>query len=504
MSRKRTEMGKITEILRLRGECGWSYQRIGARLNISKTAAHRLAERAQEAGIGWPLPDGVDEDGLARVVYGDPQSGCGSQIDFEWVSRQMERKGVTLKLLWTELCDQGYPYGYAWFCRCCQQWESRTRRTMRMSWRLGEAVFVDYAGATVGVCGRKAQIFVAALGVSHYIHAEASWTQKVDDWLASCTRMFEHFGGAAQMVVPDNLKSAVTRHRRYDPELNPNFGQWSDHYGTAIVPARPARPRDKAIAENAVQQVTRWVIAPLRDREFGSLSQLNGEIRRLLVKLNARPFSERPGSRTEMFETRERAALLPLPLLPYRHIEVRTATVGFDYHVSFLGHWYSVPHQHVGSRVRIHSDGHTVQVYRDRQRIAMHARSEVRGGQTTCLSHMPANHAHRAKWTPQRVRSHASRIGPHCSAWVGGQLDGARHFHQVSRKLVAVLALASKYGEQRLDGACAIAGRYDLSRMSDLRRILDNGADLQSRNQCELTLELAQDHENVRGAAAFE
>ncbi len=168
MSRKRTEMGKITEILRLRGECGWSYQRIGARLNISKTAAHRLAERAEEAGIGWPLPDGVDEDGLARVVYGDPQSGCGSQIDFEWVSRQMERKGVTLKLLWTELCDQGYPYGYAWFCRCCQQWESRTRRTMRMSWRLGEAVFVDYAGATVGVCGRKAQIFVAALGVSHY------------------------------------------------------------------------------------------------------------------------------------------------------------------------------------------------------------------------------------------------------------------------------------------------------------------------------------------------
>ncbi len=498
-------MRKITEIVRLREDCGWSYRRIGAGLNISKSAAHKLAKRAREAGIGWPLPDGVDEAGLARLVHGDrPPASDPLQIDFEWVSREMQRKGVTLKLLWQELCERGYPHGYAWFCRCCQQWERRTRRTMRQRYRLGEAVFVDYAGATVGVSGRKAQIFVAALGVSHYIHAEASWTQKVDDWLASCTRMFEYFGGATQMVVPDNLKSAVTRHRRYDPELNPNFRQWSDHYATAIVPARPARPRDKAIAENAVQQVTRWIIAPLRDREFESLSELNGEIRRLLETVNGRPFSARPGSRTEVFEQQERAALRALPLLPYRHIEVRTAKVGFDYHVSFDHHWYSVPHQHVGGRVRVHSDGHTVQVYSDRRRIAMHARSDVRGGHTTCEMHMPDNHAHRAKWTPQRVRSRASRVGPHCSAWVGVQLDGARHFHQVSRRLVAVLSLGSKYGDRRLDDACALAGRYGLSRMNQISEILESGADLRRRDQCELTLELAQDHENVRGAAAFE
>ena len=182
---------------------------------------------------------------------------------------------------------------------------------------------------------------------------------------------------------------------------------------------------------------------------------------------------------------------------------VRTAKVGFDYHVSVFGHWYSVPHQYVGRRVQIHCDGHSVQVYCDSQRIAAHARSDVNGGQTTCEMHMPEGHAHRAKWTPQRVRSHASRIGQYCSAWVSAQLDGARHFHQVSRRLVAVLALGSKYGDRRLDDACAIACRHDLRRISDIRAILESGADLRSRSQCELTLELAQDHENVRGAAAF-
>ena len=495
-------MRKITEVLRLRAECGWSYQRIAAALNISKTAAHRLAVRASEAGISWPLPDGVDEDGLVRLLYGERAPVSGSQVDFEWVAREMARKGVTLRLLWHELCDQGYAHSYSYFCRCCKQWEARTRRTMRMRYKLGEVVFVDYAGATVTVAGREAQIFVGALGVSHHIYAEASWTQKVGDWIASGTRMFEYYGGTTQMVVPDNLKSAVVGRDRYDPVINPNYAQWSDHYGTAVVPARPAKPRDKAIVENAVQQVTRWIIAVVRDRSFESLSQLNGEIRRLLVELNARPFSDRAGSRAEVFESQERAALGPLPLLPYRHIETKTAKVGFDYHVQFDRHWYSVPHQHVGKKVQIHSDGHTVRVFLDQRRIAMHARGE-RGGQTTCDMHMTQGHAHRAKWTPQRVRSHAARVGRHCSAWVGAQLDGARHFHQVSRRLVAVLSLGAKYGDRRLDDACAIASRYELSRMGDICRILESGADLQRRGQCEMRLELAQDHENVRGPAAF-
>ena len=496
-------MKKITEILRLRSECGWSYQRIGATLNISKTAAHRLAVRAKDAGIGWPLPDGVDEDRLEQLLYRSWQPETDAQFDFEWVSREMERKGVTLKLLWQELRDQGYPHCYSWFCRRCQQWESRTRRTMRMRYKLGEAVFVDYAGATVTVSGRKAQIFVGALGVSHYVYAEASWTQKVGDWIASSTRMFEYFGGAPQMVVPDNLKSAVVRHDRYDPVINPNYARWSDHYDVAVVPARPGKPRDKAIAENAVQQVTRWIIAVLRDREFESLSQLNGEIRRLLDELNARRFSDRCGSRKEVFETRERAALRALPLLPYHHIETKTAKVGFDYHVQFHRHWYSVPHQYVGRKVEIHCDGHMVSIFCEHRRIAMHARG-ADGGQTTCDMHMTGHHAHQAKWTPKRVRSHASRVGQNCSAWVGAQIDGARHFHQVSRKLIAVLSLGAKYGDRRLDDACALAARHDLWRMTDIRRILENGADLGRRRQREMTLVLAQDHENVRGAAAFE
>ena len=181
MSRRKTQMKKITEILWLRSECGWSYQGIGATLNISETAAHRLAVRAKDAGIGWPLPDGVDEDRLEQMLYRSWQPETDAQFDFEWVSREMERKGVTLKLLWQELRDQGYPHSYSWFCRRCQQWERRTCRTMRMRYKLGEAVFVDYTRATATVSGRKAQTFVGALGVSHYIHAEASWTQKVDD-----------------------------------------------------------------------------------------------------------------------------------------------------------------------------------------------------------------------------------------------------------------------------------------------------------------------------------
>ena len=327
MANKRKSMRKVREVLRLAQEAGLNQRQVARSLSLSPTTVGEYLRRAETAGLTWPLPPELDDAQLEAQLYPLPARGKDDtrpMPDWAEVHRELKRKGVTLLLLWQEY-KAIHPDGlqYSQFCDRYRYFAGKLDLVMRQHHRAGEKLFVDYAGQTVEVVDRhtgevrQAQIFVAVLGASNYTYAEATWTQQLPDWIGAHVRAFGFLGGTSEVVVPDNLRSAVSKAHRYEPDLNPTYAELARHYGVAVLPARARRPRDKAKAEVAVQMVERWILAVLRHRSFFSLAELNREIARLLERLNTRPFKKLPGSRRALFEQLDRPALRPLPAQPY-------------------------------------------------------------------------------------------------------------------------------------------------------------------------------------------
>jgi hypothetical protein len=344
---------------------------------------------------------------------------------------------------------------------------------------------------------REAEIFVSVLGASNKTFAEATWSQKLSDWLGSHVRMFDYFGGCTTMVVPDNLRSGVSRACRYDPDLNPSYQQWAEHYQVAVVPARPYKPKDKAKAEVAVQIVERWILARLRHHSFFSLAELNQCIAVLLEELNQKPFKQLPGNRQQAFETLDKPALKPLPRYPYRYTHIKPVRVHIDYHVEYCQHHYSVPHQYVGEKLELHAGESLVTIYFRQQVVASHARS-YKPGMTTVAAHMPTRHRKHMQWTPGRFKNWARDIGPEVLKWVDGQLKSRAHPEQAYKVCLGLLNLSRQYSAQRLNAACRIANGASLNRLKQIKSILKSNRD-RLPEQLELQAELPQNHENIRG-----
>ncbi len=335
MSAKRTTMRKIRDILRLRFAADLSIRQIKTSTKTSVGAIQKLLVKADEEGLTWPLPPELDDSQLARLFYPGADTRVSSRYQVpEWpvLHQELKRKGVTKQLLWEEY-TQCYPnrcYSYSQFCDRYAHWRGRQKRSMRQTHKAGEKCFVDYCGQTVPIIRsdagefHPAQIFVAVLGASNYTYAEASLSQSLPDWLGSHVRAFEYFGGSTRIVVPDNLRSGVTKACRYDPDLNASYQQLAEHYQVAVVPARPYKPKDKAKAEVGVQIVERWILARLRHHTFFSLAELNQCIRALLDDLNHKPFKQLPGNRLQAFEQLDRPALNPLPRHAYRYVAIKS------------------------------------------------------------------------------------------------------------------------------------------------------------------------------------
>ena len=378
---------------------------------------------------------------------------------------------------------------------------------MRQSHKAGEKCFIDYCGPSLPIINpqtgevREAQVFVAVLGASNYTYAEATWSQGLRDWLGSHVRAFEYFGGVPQMVVPDNLKSGVSRACRYDPELNPSYQQLASHYQVAVLPARPYKPKDKAKAEVGVQIVERWILARLRHHSFFTLAEANQCIRALLEELNSRPFKQLPGNRQQAFETLDKPALKPLPQHPYQYVDIRRCKVNIDYHIEFDKHHYSVPHQYVGEQVELHASEHLIQLYFRQHPIASHVRA-YRPGMTTEAGHMPTRHREHQQWNPGRLKNWAKDIGPEVLVWVSARLDEREHPEQAYRVCLGLLNLSREYPPQRLNTSCQLANREGLTRLKQLKSILQSNRD-KLPQQLPLTTELPQHHENIRGPKSF-
>jgi transposase len=505
-------MRKIRDVLRLSLGEGLPRRRVGAAVGLPYTTVADYLMRARAAGVGWPLPEAMDDAALeARLYPPAPAAAAGrSPPDFGAVHGELRRKGVTLELLWVEYRER-HPdgYGYSQFCNRYRQWARRVDVVMRQEHRAGEKLFVDFPGQTVPVVDpttgevSRAEIFVAVLGASNYTYAEAVPSQELPHWVGAHVRAFAFLGGCPQLLVPDNLRSGVARADRYEPDLNRTYQEMAAHYGCAVIPARPNKPRDKAKVEVGVQLVERWVLARLRTRRFFSLVELNAAIRGLLDELNNRPFKKLPGSRRSLFEALDRPALKPLPARPYEYATWRLAKVNIDYHVEADRHWYSVPHQLVGQRVDVRLTATTVEAFCRGRRVASHLRSARPHAFTTDPAHMPASHRAHREWSPGRIVRWASTVGPKTAELVEGVLTSRPHPEQGYRSCLGILRLGRRYGDRRLEAACGRALAVRAFSYRSVESILRTGLDRQPLLALVAPPVVPRPHDNLRGPTYY-
>jgi len=513
MPTKRLSMRQLREILRLHLQSQLGVRHIHRSLRLSVGVVSKILNKAQELGLDWDSTQQLDEVQLAQLFYPRSNNQLSSTMvmpSWSQARTDLTGKNVTKYLLWEEYTQQhpNSSYSYSQYCYHFATWLGKQKRSMRQIHKAGDTLFVDYAGQTMPVVNgttgevRYAQIFVAVLGASNYTYAEATWSQSLPDWLGSHVRAFEFINGVPAIVVPDNLKSGVSKACRYDPETNPAYQQLAVHYGTAIIPARPYKPKDKSKAEVGVQIVERWILARLRHHTFFSLAELNACIAALLVEMNLRPFKQLDGTRQSWFDSIDRPALKPLPKLPYEYVAIKTVKVNIDYHIQYSKHLYSVPHHLVGERVDVHASTQVIGLYFHGTRVASHPRRDGYGMSTTA-GHMPAAHQHHQQWTGAKLMNWAKDVGDHVLTWVKHQLKSKEHEQQAFRVCLGLLSLSRKYSAQRLNQACGLANHHELYRLQQVKDILKSNQDTMFQPSEPSIYQLPQDHENIRGPHSF-
>ncbi|MFW2388514.1 MAG: IS21 family transposase [Polyangiales bacterium] len=503
-------MRKLKEVLRLRLTAGLSNRKIALITGIGKTAVSKHVKRAKKLGLDWTRVVSMPEEAIEELLYPsseEPKPGGPAQPDWDEVAKELRRKGVTKQLLWEEYREDhgGRTYSYSRFCELYASWKDLIEPVMRFEHAAGEKCFVDYAGHTLTVVDpetgeiREAQIFVAVLGASNYTFVDVTWSQKSEDFLASHQRAVEFFGGVPRIFVPDNLRSGVTKPDWYEPLLNRSYEDLVNHLGSVAIPARVRKPRDKAKAENGVQQVERRVLAVLRDELLVGLEAARTRVIEELDKLNDRPFQKMAGSRSSVFAELDAPALQPLPKTRWVPTEWKRAKVHIDYHVEIDRHLFSVPYQYIGEVLDVKVTPNLVEIFRNGRPVTSHRRTQAR--YTTKPEHMPSKHREHRRWNPPRVVAKAKRIGPHTSELVDQLLSSKVHPEQGYRPCLGIVRLADKYGEGRLEAACRRALAYSSVSYTSVKSILEKGLD---RIEEEAENHAAPiKHRNIRGQGAF-
>lgn len=473
-------MTNYREILRL-SALGLSQSDIARSCNASKRTVNNVLRAAKRENISWPLDNDQTNAVLAGQLYPSAERSETLQKkrmpNFSYIRKELLRNGVNKKLLWAEYLEEcrlsgEEPLMYSRFCYYIQKDEEKRRASMHINRKPGEQVEVDWAGDPTYLIDpdtgetMKVSIFVGVMSYSQYVYAEACINEKQASWIAAHIHMYEYFGAVARILVPDNCKTAIIRkgNSYYDPRINEVYRSLAEHYGTAIIPARVRAPKDKPNAEGAVRHVSTWIIAALRDEQFFSLSELNRAIRKKLDEFNHRPFQKKEGSRYELFIHEELPLMASLPATRYEPAEWASATVLFNYHISYDGMLYSAPYEHIKHKVDVRVTDKTVEIFYKQDRIASHRRLYGRKGQySTVTDHMPPDHQKYLEWNGDRFRNWAKQIGQSTYKVVDSILTSRRVEQQSYRSCMGVLKLADKYSAHRLEAACTQALSYTAS-----------------------------------------
>jgi transposase len=506
MARKRLSMRKIKEVLRLKHAGGLSTRAIARACSIGKETVREYLCRASEAGIGWPLPEGLDDEELERRLFSSVLKCTDKRRCPNWalVHQELRKKGVTRRLLWQEFKEEDPDFlGYSQFCELFRRWGKELHPSMRVPHKAGEKLYVDFAGLTMSYTEpssgevKKAHVFVATWGASNYTYAEAFPSQNLPSWISGHINAFEYFGGMPEVLVPDNTKTGVTSPCYYEPDLNPTYQELAHHYGTVVLPTRVRAPKDKAKVEKGVQTVEYWLIAPLRKRQFFSIDEINEALWERLEGLNTRPMQHFERSRKEMFEELDKPVLQPLPQTAFEIAEWKRAKVGIDYHVEFKKHYYSVPYTLIQKPVDIRATDRVVEVFYKTKRISSHKRDDTPGRHSTHPEHMPESHRQYAEWNPERFHKWAKRIGDFTVELVSHIFSSRRHPEQGYRSCLGLMRLETRYGKERMEAASRRALFFGYYSYKGIKNILEAGLD---RVELEEPVGVvSKSHPNIRG-----
>ncbi len=508
MATERLPMRKHREILRLKWTEGRRHRQIARALRVGVGTVSDVVRAAADTGLDWERVATLSESELEAAIYGTARRALRTPLpEPAWMDGELKKPGVTLQLLHAEYRER-HPdgYGYTQFCEHYRRWKRTQRVVMRQVHRAGEKLFTDFAGLKPHWIDpetgevHEAELFVAVLGASNLTYAEALESQRVPHWIAAHTRAVEYCAGVPAAVVPDQLKAAVTGPCRYEPTIQRTFEEWAAHYGTVILPARPAHPRDKAKVEAGVLVAERWILARLRHQSFFSLAELNARIAELVEELNARVMRRYGKSRRALFEELERSALRPLPGQRFTYAEWTRVKVSIDYHVQVDHAYYSVPFRLVGEHLDARCAAATVELFQRGERVAAHARAVRRGQYRTDAAHMPSAHRQHRDWSPSRLIAWAAKVGPSTAALVEAILADRPHPEQGYRSCLGIMRLARGYGAERLEAAAARALAARARSYKHVESILKHGLDrLPARTTAPSSTTPPAAHEHIRG-----
>lgn len=514
MPAERVTMRRVREMLRYRFEQELGYKAISYRVGVVPSTVRETLKRVAEAELSWPLPDDMSDGALEAALYREAGKKTGfrrcPEPDWPKLHREMQRKHVTLQILWDEYIA-AHPDGYRYsrFCDLYRGWALKLPVTMRQNHAPGDKLFVDYAGDKLAVVVdrltgevRDAHIFVAVLGASSLSYAEATWTEALPDWIAVNVNALEAIGGVPALFVPDNAKVAVIKACLYDPWVNRSYAEMAAHYGSAVLPARPRKPRDKAKVERAVLIVERWLFGRLRHRTFYSLAELNAAIRELVADLNDKRVLRRLGqTRRQLFEELDRPALKPLPVERYVYAEWRRRRAGLDYHVDIDRHYYSVPYRFAREPIEARITARTIELFHQGERIAAHMRGSGNGRHTTIPDHMPSSHRRFADWTIERINREAASIGERAALLCEKILVERSHPEQGFRACLGIVRLVKSFGRERVEAACSRALDIEARTYGSVKSILDHGLDKLPAERPANGPPI--DHPNIRGSRYY-
>lgn len=506
-------MRKTKEILRMRLGESRSLREVSMSVQVSPSVVHDCVVRFKASGLSWPLDEGIDDAALEERLYRvKPAQGGRPEPDYQQVHKDLRHKGVTLYLLWQEYkqahLEDGYQYSA--FCHQYRRWQKPLEAVMRQEHKAGEKAFVDWSGNGIKIRNLatgeewEAPLFVGVLGASGYAFCKAAASREMRHWIQMHIEMYEHFEGVPAVTVPDNEKTGVTSPCRYEPDLNRTYMALAGHYGTVVIPARPGKPRDKAMVENAVLNAQRWILAALRNHVFFTLAQANTAIAEKLQEYNGRAYQKLGVTRREQFEEIDRPVLRPLPAQRYEFDEWSKPTVNIDYHVVVDDHYYSVPYALIGQRLEARRTASMVELMHKGRRVASHTRSYVKGKATTLAEHMPRSHREHQEWTPSRLLAWAGKTGPQTRQLCELIMQGKPHPELGYRACLGVMRLAKKYGVDRLEEACGRAVALGAANYKTVNTILVCGADLLPAAPSAAANRPMPPHENIRGADYYQ
>ncbi len=509
MSRPTAKMEKIRDILRLHFELQFSNRKIAKALNLSHPTVAGYINRIVESKLSFDQIKELDDSQLEKLLTNESKHQIDRIPNFSYVHKELKRKHVTLMLLWVEYHEVNpESLSYSRFCELYRDWRKKINPSMRLFSKAGERMVIDFSGTTIPIWSSdlnsvafRAELFVAALAASGKIYAEATKSQKIVDTVSCTVNTLNYYGGSPEIITPDNLRSAVTRADRYEPEINKTFLEMARHYNMAVIPTRPFKPKDKPKAEISVLICERWIIARLRNIKFISIEDLNKEIFKLLEVINDKPYKKLDGSRNSIFTDIEKQVLRPLPKEPYEVCTHKELKVSIDYHIELRmdRHYYSVHYSLCGEKVNVRITANVVEVFHLGKRVASHRRAKEPGF-TTDPSHMPDAHKRYMEWTPSKIKSKAEKIGSNTAILVETIMKTKPHPEQGYRSCLGILRLSKKYGDQRLENASLKAitiGAYSYKSVESILKNVLESEELPKEHKSHPI------HQNLRGESYY-